>query len=154
VLVRRQVDVAVPAQQLWDYVTDWTRQGEWIPRTRVELVDPDDPAHGVGGRFRAWSGVGPLGFWDDMTITTWDRAADGGGLCEVLKTGTVVRGEGVFEVVATGEATSRFLWQDMAAVPLGRVGAAGWAAVRPLVERLLDRALDTMRRRVEAAASG
>lgn len=148
-LVRRAVDVDVPAGTLWDYLMDWPRQGEWIPCTRVERADPADPANTVGGRIRAWSGIGPVGFWDDMTITTWDRRQDGGGLCEVLHTGSVVKGEGVFEVVATGRASSRFLWSETAVVPFGRVGALAWRLGRPLMERLLDRGLATLRHRVE-----
>ena len=149
-LVVRPVDVEVPADVLWDYLMDWPRQGEWIPFTRVERADPTDPANAVGGRIRAWSGIGPLGFWDEMTITTWDRRPDGGGVCEVLHTGAVVKGEGVFEVVATGPGSSRFLWSEMVVVPLGRLGALGWRVVRPLLERLiLDRALARMRTRVE-----
>jgi hypothetical protein len=148
-LIRREIDVAVPAARLWDYVTDWPRQAEWIPHTRVERVDPGDPARSVGGRIKAWSGLGPVGFWDYMTVTSWEESPDGGGRCEVLHTGAVVRGEGEFEVVATGPGTSRFLWSEMAVVPLGRVGALGWRVARPVVERLIDRGLRTMRTQVE-----
>jgi hypothetical protein len=150
-LIRREIDVAVPAGVLWSYVTDWPRQGEWVPHTRVERVDPDDPATAVGGRIRAWSGLGPVGFWDLMTVTSWEESSDGGGRCEVLHTGAVVRGEGEFAVVATGPATSRFLWSEMAVVPLGRIGALGWRVARPVVERLIDRGLRTMRDKVEGA---
>ena len=148
-LIRREVDVAVPAAQLWAYVTDWPRQGEWVPHTRVERVDPADPATAVGGRIRAWSGLGPVGFWDYMTVTSWEVSPDGGGRCEVLHTGAVVRGEGEFEVVATGPSSSRFLWSEMAVVPFGRVGALGWRLARPVVERLIDQGLRTMRTQVE-----
>jgi hypothetical protein len=150
-LIRREIDVAVPAGVLWSYVTDWPRQGEWVPHTRVERVDPDDPATAVGGRIRAWSGLGPVGFWDLMTVTSWEESSDGGGRCEVLHTGAVVRGEGEFAVVATGPATSRFLWSEMAVVPLGRIGALGWRVARPVVERLIDRGLRTLRDKVEGA---
>jgi polyketide cyclase/dehydrase/lipid transport protein len=150
-LVRREVDVAVPADVLWDYLMDWPRQGEWIPFTRVERADPADPANAVGGRIRAWSGIGPVGFWDEMTITTWDRRADGGGVCEVLKTGAVVKGEGVFEVVALGAHRSRFVVSELTVIPLGRVGALGWRLVRPLLVRMLDRALARMKQRIETA---
>lgn len=150
-LIRREIDVAVPAGVLWFYVTDWPRQGEWVPHTRVERVDPDDPATAVGGRIRAWSGLGPVGFWDLMTVTSWEESSDGGGRCEVLHTGAVVRGEGEFAVVATGPATSRFLWSEMAVVPLGRIGALSWRVARPVVERLIDRGLRTMRDKVEGA---
>jgi hypothetical protein len=149
-LIRREVALAVPAADAWAYVTDWPRQGEWVPHTRVEHADPADPAVGVGGRLRAWSGLGPVGFWDTMTITSWEARADGGGRCEVLHTGRVVRGEGEFEVVAEGEGRSRFIWSELAVVPFGRVGAAGFRAARPAVERMIDRGLATLKERVEA----
>ena len=149
--IRLEVDVRVPADRLWAYVTDWPRQGEWVPHTRVELVDPDDPATAVGGRIRAWSGLGPIGFWDTMTITAWEDRPGGGGRCEVLHTGSVVRGEGEFEVVGTAPDRSRFLWSEMAVLPFGRIGALGWVLARPVVERLIGRGLRTMRDRVEAS---
>lgn len=145
------VDVAAPAPVVWDYVTDWPRQGEWIPQTRVERVPPDAPAAHVGGRLRAWSGVGRLGFWDTMTITRWERDADGGGVCEVLHTGKVVRGEGVFTVEAVDDEHSRFVWEEILVLPAGRVGTLGWRGVGPVFERLVGRALAAMRDRVEAS---
>jgi len=145
VLIQREVDVELPAATLWAYITDWPRQGEWVPHTRVERAVPSDPATSVGGRIRAWSGLGLVGFWDHMTITAWETGADGSGRCEVLHTGKVVRGEGEFIVEVTGPATSRFVWKEMAALPFGRAGVLGWRLVRPVVERLLDQALQTMR---------
>jgi carbon monoxide dehydrogenase subunit G len=145
--IERAVEIPAPAAEVWDYVTDWPRQGEWIPRTRVENVDE---ARGLGGRFRAWSGVGRVGFWDPMTITAWERGPDGSGRCEVLHRGAVVKGEGEFAVVARGEHASTFVWAEVVVVPLGAVGAAGWRLVRPAVERLIDRGLASMRDLVEA----
>lgn len=151
ILIERRVEVAAPADRLWNYVTDWPRQSEWVPLTKVELVDPADPAQRLGGRIRAWSGLGPVGFWDTMTVTGWETRTGSGGRCEVLHTGKVVRGEGEFIVEAAGPGTSRFLWKEMAVLPLGPVGALGWRVVRPVVERLLDRALETLRRQVEGS---
>ncbi len=148
--IERVVDIAAPASAVWDYVTDWPRQEEWIPQTRVENVDE---ARGLGGRFRAWTGLGRLGFWDPMTITSWERTADGGGRCEVLHRGAVVKGEGEFVVLARGEQASRFVWAEVVVVPLGAAGAAGWRALRPLVERLIDRGLASMRDLVEAESA-
>jgi len=144
--LQREVDVAAPAAVVWDYVTDWPRQEEWVPKTRVERVDE---AAGVGGRFRAWTGLGRVGFWDPMTITAWERSEDGGGRCEVLHLGPVVRGEGEFAVLGRGEQASRFVWAEVVDIPLGALGAAGWRATRPVVERVLDRGLDRMRQLVE-----
>lgn len=153
-LLRREVRLAAPAAAAWEYVTDWPRQGEWVPHTRVEHADPARPAHGVGGRIRAWSGLGRVGFWDPMTITSWETNADGGGRCEVLHTGAVVRGEGAFEVVADGPDACRFLWSEMAVVPGGRLGALAWLVVRPVVERLLDSGLARLKARLESGPEG
>jgi len=147
--LRLEVDVAAPAELLWAHVTDWPAQGEWIPHTRVETVPPGAPADQVGGRLRAWSGLGRVGFWDTMTITRWDRDARGGGVCEVLHTGRVVRGEGVFAVEATSEQSSRFVWEELLVLPLGRVGALGWRAAGPVATRLVGSALESLRDRVE-----
>jgi hypothetical protein len=67
----------------------------------------------------------------------------------VLHRGSVVRGEGEFAVLSRGPHASRFVWAEVAVVPLGRVGAAVWRTVRPLAERMLDRALQSMRVLVE-----
>ena len=149
VRLQREVDVEASARAVWDYVTDWPRQEEWVPLTRVERLDAADD---VGGRFRAWTGLGPVGFWDPMTITAWERTGDGGGRCEVLHLGTVVKGEGEFAAVARGPQASRFVWAEVVDLPLGGVGAVGWRVARPVVERVLDRGLDRMRRLVEEQA--
>jgi hypothetical protein len=149
--LQREVDVSAPARVVWDYVTDWPRQGEWVPKTRVETVDD---AASLGGRFEAWTGLGRVGFLDTMTITGWERDVEGGGRCEVLHTGRVVRGEGEFTVVSFGPDRSRFVWAELVVVPGGRVGAAAWRAAAPVVGRLIDRALRTMRDIVESEHSG
>jgi len=140
--LERRVEVAAPASVVWEYVTDWPQQGDWVPFTRVERLDAAD---GVGGRFRAWTGIGPVGFWDPMTITAWQRTPDGGGRCEVLHTGQVVRGEGEFAVQGRGDRACEFVWAEVVDVPLGRLGALGWKLAEPVVGRLIERALSTMR---------
>jgi hypothetical protein len=149
--LERTVDIAAPASVVWNYVTDWPRQGEWIPKTRVERIGA---AAGVGGRFRAWTGLGRVGFWDPMTITSWERSPDGGGRCEVLHRGSVVHGEGEFSVLAIDDAHSRFVWAELLVVPGGRVGAAGWRVARPVVERLIGLGLSKVRSLVEAGQPG
>ncbi|HZJ05226.1 MAG TPA: SRPBCC family protein [Nocardioidaceae bacterium] len=126
-VLRLEVEVAAPAKLVWDYVTDWPRQGEWIPLTRMETVGP---ARGTGGRIRGWTGLGPVGFWDTMTITSWRESPDGSARCEVLHTGAVVRGNGQFAVVAHGEHGEHgeerctFVWGEQLVIPAGPIGAA------------------------------
>ena len=145
--VRSDVEVAASAQLVWDYVTDWPRQGEWIPLTRVEEVAD---AHAVGGRIRARTGLGPVGFWDPMTITAWDRSADGSARCEVLHTGSLVRGEAEFAVAPRGAEACTFTWWEHLSVPGGTLGALGWRLAGPVAQRLVDLSLRRMAARAEA----
>lgn len=155
-LVRAEVRVNAPAHVVWDYVTDWPRQGEWIPLTHVELLprETGDRARGVGGRFRAWTGIGPVGFWDPITITVWEQEPDGSARCEVMHTGAVVRGDGEFRVVAEGPESCRFMLWENVVVPGGPVGALLWRAVGRFVDRGAASVLRRMARRVETDHSG
>lgn len=150
-LVRAEIRVEAPARVVWEYVTDWPRQGEWVPLTRVERVDAAD---GVGGRFRAWTGLGPVGFWDTITITAWEEDPDGSARCEIMHTGSVVHGDAEFSVVPDGPTACRVgLWEHLD-VPFGRVGALVWRLVGPFVQRGVQRVLARMARRAEAMAAG
>jgi hypothetical protein len=142
--VTEQVEIGAPAREVWDYVFDWPRQGEWIPATRVRVVNGD--GHEVGARVEAWTGIGRVGFVDTMTITGWDPPR----VCEVAHTGRVVRGSGVFSVVPLGDDRARFDWREDLEIPLGRLGYAGFLATRPAFGFGVRRALDGLRRRIEA----
>ena len=147
--VRSEVAVAAPASVVWAYVTDWPRQGEWIPLTRVEVVPPGGTATRVGDRIRAWTGLGPVGFWDTMTITSWDVGADGSARCEVLHTGRVVRGDGELAVVSEGPDRCTFVWWERLDIPGGVVGGLLWRLTGWTMRLGIDRALRRMARRAE-----
>jgi hypothetical protein len=153
-LVRAEIRVQAPAQVVWDYVTDWPRQGEWMPMTRVEVLGEPGSARQVGGRTRAWTGLGPIGFWDTITITTWEQDADGSGRCEVMHTGRVVHGDAEISVVAEGPEACRFMLWERLDVPGGPVGALLWRIVGRFVQRGVLRVLRRMADRAEALPRG
>lgn len=133
------IDVDVPAAVLWEAVTDWPGQGEWMLGTRIEVDGPGDGRH-LGARFRAFTGVGPLGAWDPMEVVEWDPPKR----CVVRHLGAVVQGDGVFEVVELGPERSRFLWSELLDLPLGAVGRLGWPVVRPAFRWGVERSLRSM----------
>jgi Polyketide cyclase / dehydrase and lipid transport len=143
------VDVDAPAEAVWETVTDWAGQSEWMLGTRV-AVDGGGPGHFVGARLRAVTGIGPLGFTDTMEIVEWEPPRR----CVVRHLGKVVRGDGVFEVVPLGPHRARFLWSELLDLPLGVVGAWGWRVVEPAFRVGLARSLRAMARRCEAAHRG
>jgi hypothetical protein len=138
------VDIAAPPGVVWDVVTDWAGQGEWILATRVEVTSGGDGRR-LGATLRAVTGVGPLRFADPMEIVEWDPPHR----CVVRHTGRVVRGEGVFEVVARPAGRSRFLWSELLDLPFGIVGRAAWALGRPVAKAGLDHSLRRLARRCE-----
>jgi hypothetical protein len=142
-----ELEVAAPAERLWTYLTDWQRHGEWIPLTRVETVG--GAARAVGGKVRAWTGVGPLGFWDPMTVTAWEEAADGGGRVAFVHTGRLVKGDAELVVSALSDGCSHLSWHEE--FDMSRVSRLAWKVGGPLLQRGLSRALRRMAGLVEAS---
>jgi hypothetical protein len=129
------VEVDAPAEAVWDYVTDWERQGEWMLGTRVQVTGgAGDRARGVGTTLRAVTGVGPLGVVDTMDVVEFaGPPATPPWRAAVRHTGRVIRGEGFFEVVALGPQRSRFTFTELVDLPLGALGRAAWPLVGPVV---------------------
>ncbi|WP_422785660.1 SRPBCC family protein [Pseudonocardia spirodelae] len=126
------VDVNVPADVLWEVVSDLEGQSEWMLGTTVEITAGD--GRSVGTELRAVTGAGPLGVADTMRVTEWTEPPAGGAgerRIVVTHTGTVIKGDGVFAVVELGPQRSRFLWTELLDLPLGALGRLGWPLVRP-----------------------
>ena len=136
------VDVEAPPLQVWRALVDWERQGEWMPLTDVQVVSGDP--HGVGGRIEARTGmpVGGrrVGLLDTLEITGWHPPHR----VEVLHTGRVVRGPGVFEV-RSRMAGATVVWTEYLDLPLGRLGRLGWPLVRPAAAFALHLGLSRFR---------
>lgn len=130
-----RIAVAAPPAAVFAAVTDWPGQREWIfaTNTRASLGTGRD----TGDEISAFTGFGPIGFTDTMTITEWDPPRR----CRVRHTGRVVRGTAVFEVVPAVGGTSEFLWQEDLDLPFGVVGRLGFAATRPVFTYFVRRSL-------------
>jgi hypothetical protein len=139
------VDVDAPAADVWAAVTDWAGQGEWMLGTTVAVDGPGD-GRALGARLVATTGVGPLVVSDPMEVVEWDPPRR----CVVRHLGSVVRGEGVFEVVELGPDRAQFAWTEALELPLGRLGALGWPLVRPAFRLGVRVSLERMARRVAA----
>ncbi|HEX6887228.1 MAG TPA: SRPBCC family protein [Candidatus Nanopelagicales bacterium] len=130
----RSVIVDAPQETVFAALVDWETQGAWMLGTSVRA---EGAAHGVGGRLAAFTGVGRVGFLDTMEVVEWEPPR----LVRVRHTGHVVRGDGVFEVLALPEGRSRFVWREELELPLGALGRAGYALVRPAFAAGVDRSL-------------
>jgi hypothetical protein len=138
------IDIDAPAALVWDVVTDWPGQSEWMLATRVR-TDGDGDGRRLGASMSAVTGFGPLAVTDTMVITEWDPPTR----CVVRHTGAVIRGDGIFEVTALGAERARFLWSELLDLPFGVVGRAGWPIARPLMRVGVARSLRAMARLCE-----
>jgi carbon monoxide dehydrogenase subunit G len=138
------VDVAAPAQELWDALVDWPRQGEWMPATQVRIVARD--GQGVGARLEARTGFGPLAVLDRMTITEWQPPRR----CAVEHTGRVIRGTAGFEVRPEGAGRSRLVWTEELVAPFGLPDVVVRLLLRPATAVVIRTALRRLARRVSA----
>jgi hypothetical protein len=123
------VDVDAPPARVFAAVTDWTRQGEWMLLTDVEVVGGDPRA--VGGRLAARTGVPwrrgrHVGVLDTMVVTEWDPPHR----VVVQHTGRVVRGPGIIEVAPRGEHAT-LTWTEQLWLPFGVLGQVAWPLVKP-----------------------
>lgn len=139
--LRVTVDVAVPAQRAWAAIADWESQGAWMVATRVRGT-----ASAVGEKLEGWTGLGPVGFLDTMTISEWDPPRS----CTVAHTGHVVRGSGGFEVAARGADACRVTWWEKVDLPLGALGRIGWLAIGPTTRLFFKVSLGRLKRILEA----
>ena len=136
-------DVSAPQQHVWDVLTDWGVHDRWMLLTRAS----GDRAQ--GGRVEAFTGVGPVGFVDRMTITVWEPPR----IAVVRHTGRVVRGSGSFEVKPLSANRSQVVWSEYIDPPLGVVGRLGWPLVRPLFQIFVQASLRRLARYVEQRRS-
>lgn len=122
-----EIEVDATMENAFHYLTDWPRQEEWMLSTRVEVKSEGDARY-VGGKIAAFTGIGPLGFWDSMTITAWQAPQ----YVEVDHTGKLVRGLGYMRFTALNEKRCRFEWVEILNLPFGFVGRLGFSLLRPI----------------------
>jgi len=142
------VDIHAPIERAWAALTAWETQGEWMLLTRVRGTEQDGV--GVGGGIEGFTGIGPVGMLDTMRITVWDppRRVD------VLHTGRIVTGTGIFEFADLGVGRCRLVWSEILDLPLGLIGRLGFPLVRPLFRWGVQRSLNRFARYVERGGGG
>ncbi|HEX2029151.1 MAG TPA: SRPBCC family protein [Nitriliruptorales bacterium] len=140
-------DVAAPPAVVWDVLTDWERQPDWMVDARaVEVLS--DHREGVGVQLRTPTRVLGVTVEDRMRVTTWCERQ----LLGVRHTGRLIVGEGAFELVASPAGT-RVVWWEEIDPPLGPVGElVARLLLRPYLTSLFGRSLAALQRCCERAA--
>jgi len=145
-----EVEVNAPIELVFERLTDWPSQSEWMLGTHIEMLSPppSTPSR-IGEKFRAFTGLGPLGFWDYMTVTRWEPPYK----VDVVHTGKVVRGLGFMHLTAQHPDITKFEWSEEIELPLGVLGRLGWPLVRPFFLAGIRHSLRKFAKYVESHAN-
>lgn len=140
--------VFAPRELVWEILTDWERQPEWMPDA-LEVRVVSDQRAGEGVRLECPTRAVGLTILDELVVTGW-RPPE---YLEVQHTGRIIKGDAAFELAATDLGT-RVTWWEQVDPPLGAVGAAATRTViAPWLRALFGRSLRLLRARCEQEAA-
>ena len=113
--VTATVIVNAPAAKVFAAFTAWERQGEWIPFTRVRVVEGDG---GQGSVVEAITTVGPAVLKDTMKVVRVDPPYE----VRVVHCGRLLRGPGVLRCTPMDGDRTQVVWHEWFHLPDGIVG--------------------------------
>jgi carbon monoxide dehydrogenase subunit G len=130
-------DVAAPRATVWDVLTDWERQPEWmLDAKEVHVLTPERTGEGV--TLRCPTNLMGLTVQDVMRVTGWEEPS----YLEVTHLGKIITGYGAFELAEVDADTTRITWWEEIDPPLGAFGEWGASTfVLPIIRRIFSRSL-------------
>jgi hypothetical protein len=140
--VTATVIVKAPAEVVFGAFIEWERQGEWIPFTRVRVVEGDG---GEGSAIEAISQLGPAVLRDQMRVVELDPPR----IVRVVHYGRVLRGPGVLRCTPLAGGRTQVVWHEWLHLPGGGLGRLAWPVLWPGSKISLSAALRRFARLVE-----
>lgn len=129
--------INAPRQHVWDVLTTWERQPEWMLDAKdVIVLTPQRTGEGVTLRCP----TNLLGFTVDdiMRVTAWDPP----NRLAVTHLGKIITGSGAFELSDAEDDATDVLWWEEIDPPLGIVGEYGARLfVLPIIRKIFTRSL-------------
>jgi uncharacterized protein YndB with AHSA1/START domain len=143
--IRRRVALPCDIERAWTFLTTWERQASWMrDADRVTVVSPH--REGVGVRLEVRTRLFQIpAFTEPMEVTVWEpprRLA--------IRHGGPIGGVGEWRFDPAADGTT-FTWIERVHLRVPVVGDLAARAYRPIVGRLMDRALHDLR---DAIAGG
>ncbi|BCJ53881.1 polyketide cyclase [Actinoplanes sp. NBRC 14428] len=140
--VTATVIVNAPAPRVFAAFLNWERQGEWIPFTRVRVVEGDG---GEGSLIEAVTALGPASLRDEMRVVRVDAPYE----LKVVHCGKVLRGPGSMRCTAMGGDRTQVVMHEWFHLPGGAASKLAWPVLWPGSKLSLKGALRKFGRLVE-----
>jgi hypothetical protein len=143
--VTATVIVNAPADRVFAAFMDWEGQSEWIPLTKVSVVEGDG---GEGSLVLAVTALGPAALRDELRIVRVDAPYE----VRVVHCGRLLRGPGVMRCTPLAGGRTQLVWHEWFQLPGGVAGRIAWPVLWPGSKLSLSVALRRFARLVEAGS--
>jgi carbon monoxide dehydrogenase subunit G len=131
-VIESTVDLPAPPDVVWDLITDWERQGDWmLEASDIVVVSPRREGRGVEAE--ATVRIGGIATRDRIRVDVWDAPRHLG-----IEHLGWVGGRGDLRLSETRDGT-QLDWREELVPPWGLVGGLGIRLFRPLIARTFRR---------------
>ncbi|MEU4428609.1 SRPBCC family protein [Actinoplanes sp. NPDC024001] len=118
------VIVNAPASKVFAAFLNWEKQSEWIPFTRVRVVEGDG---GEGSVVEAVTTLGPAVIRDELRVVKVNAPYE----VRVVHCGKVLRGPGSMRCTAMSGDRTQVVLHEWFHLPAGAVGKIAWPVLWP-----------------------
>ena len=122
--VTATVIVNAPAARVFAAFIDWKSQSEWIPLTKVRVVEGDG---GEGSLVEAITTLGPAVLRDELRVVRMDAPYE----VRVVHCGKVLRGPGSMRCTPMAGDRTQVVMHEWFHLPGGTAGKIAWPVLWP-----------------------
>jgi uncharacterized membrane protein len=122
--VTATVIVNAPADRVFAAFLNWEAQSEWIPLTKVRVVEGDG---GEGSLVEAITALGPAALRDEIRVVKVNAPYE----VRVVHCGKVLRGPGAMRCTAMSGDRTQVVLHEWFHLPAGPVGKVAWPVLWP-----------------------
>jgi uncharacterized membrane protein len=140
--VTATVIVNAPAPRVFAAFLDWEKQSEWIPFTKVRVVEGDG---GEGSLVEAVTALGPAALRDELRVVKVNPPYE----VRVVHCGKVLRGPGSVRCTAMSGDRTQVVLHEWFHLPVGPIGKLAWPVLWPGSKLSFTGALKKFARLVE-----
>lgn len=122
--VTATVIVNAPAERVFAAFLNWEKQSEWIPLTKVRVVEGDG---GEGSLVEAITAIGPAALRDELRVVKVNAPYE----VKVVHCGKVLRGPGSVRCTAMSGDRTQVVLHEWFHLPVGPIGKLAWPVLWP-----------------------
>ena len=148
IVIRTTIQLDAPPDTVWQVITDWERQGDWMLEAS-DIVVVSSHREGIGVEAEATVRIGGLSTRDRIRVDVWDPSRHLG----IVHLGWV-GGRGDLRLSGIGVGATQLDWREELHPPWGVLGAIGLRVFRPLMVRTFARDARMLSTVVREAAAG